>query len=70
MANKMGLHFTKKKRITIYGFRTMHRWVIFGRNGKMVDSSDEDFYNYEDCVANAEATRDYLVEGLNKLSNL
>lgn len=66
--HEMGLHFIAKKRLTRYGYRTMHSWVIYGRNGKMVDSSDEDFYNYDDCVENAKATRDYLIEGLNKLT--
>lgn len=65
--NKMGLHFLKRKRLTLYGFRTMHRWILNGRNGKMIDASTEDFYNYDDCLNNAIITRDGLIDGLNKI---
>jgi len=65
---KKGLHFTEKKRLTIYGIRTMHRWVLIGQNGKTIDASTEDFYNKEDCLNNAKITRDGLINGLNAIT--
>lgn len=53
---KAKLEFIGKKRITIYGIRTLWRWKLTASNGKIIAASSEAFYNKTDCVANAENT--------------
>lgn len=59
---KPKLEFIGKKRLTIYGIRTMWRWKLTAINGKVLCCSSEDFYNKKDCEANADKTAFWLTD--------
>jgi hypothetical protein len=58
--NQAKLEFIGKKKITIYGLRTMWRWKLTASNGKVLCASSEGFYNKKDCKDNADKTAFWL----------
>lgn len=56
------LEFIGKKRLTVYGIRTMWRWRLTASNRKILAASSESFYNKKDCKSNADLTGFWLSE--------